>query len=204
MFGGVAYAANGGAFLLGRSNSETATATLKNTAGTPLSLVAKSGYAPLKVNSAVKVANLNADRLDGIDSTQFLRSTGVSANSAQLGGKPEAAFALATAKTGYVESATDVGIDVNSDGIFEFYTAEATCPAGTVLTGGGAYAGGSGDVFYTGPSQAGKTNTWQAYSMGTPTNAYAVCLNLRGAVPAGVNPMAVSRTAKVAPLAKIR
>jgi hypothetical protein len=204
MFGGVAYAANGGAFLLGRSNSETATATLANGAGTPLSLVARSGYAPLKVNSAVKVANLNADRLDGIDSTQFLRSTGVAVNSARLGGQPETAFARASATTGYVESVTDVGIDTNSDGIFDVYTAIATCPAGTILTGGGAYAGGASDVFYTGPSQTGIPNTWQAYSLTTPTRAYAVCMNLRGAVQVGVTPMAVSQTAKAAPMAKGR
>src|SRR6478736_2218291 len=51
LLGGAAYAANGGSFLLGRSNTETATAALTNTAGSPLSLVAKAGYAPLRVNT---------------------------------------------------------------------------------------------------------------------------------------------------------
>src|SRR5262245_36103088 len=32
---------------------------------TPLSLVAASGHAPFKVNAETKVANLNADKLDG-------------------------------------------------------------------------------------------------------------------------------------------
>jgi len=40
---------------------------------TPLSLTAASGHAPLKVNTKTKVANLNADQLDGVDSTQFQR-----------------------------------------------------------------------------------------------------------------------------------
>lgn len=66
-----AYAANGGPWLLGRSNSETATTTVTNTYGTPLSLVAKSGYAPLKVNSNKVVTYLNADLVDGYSATSF-------------------------------------------------------------------------------------------------------------------------------------
>jgi hypothetical protein len=38
---------------------------------TPLSLIASANHAPLKVNSAVKIANLNADKIDGLDSTVF-------------------------------------------------------------------------------------------------------------------------------------
>jgi len=39
---------------------------------TPLSLIASPNHAPFKVNTGVKVANLNADRLDGLDSTGIL------------------------------------------------------------------------------------------------------------------------------------
>jgi hypothetical protein len=39
---------------------------------TPLSLIAAPGHSPFKVNTQAKVANLNADKLDGIDSTSFL------------------------------------------------------------------------------------------------------------------------------------
>jgi hypothetical protein len=51
LFGGttIADAANGGNFLLGKANTETATATLTNTKGTPLKLAAPSGHAPLAV-----------------------------------------------------------------------------------------------------------------------------------------------------------
>lgn len=66
-----ANAANGGAWLLGRSNWETAATTVTNTYGTPLSLKAKSGYAPLAVNSSTRVTNLNADKLDGYSSGSF-------------------------------------------------------------------------------------------------------------------------------------
>lgn len=70
-----AYAANGGSWLLGRSNSESATTTVTNSSGTPLSLKAKSGYAPLAVNSSKTVTNLSADKVDGISSGSFARST---------------------------------------------------------------------------------------------------------------------------------
>ncbi|MCW2748258.1 MAG: hypothetical protein JWP10_1400 [Nocardioidaceae bacterium] len=59
------YAANGKSFLLGKSNTATKITKLKNSAGTPLQLKAKAGYAPLKVSSPVVVTNLNADLLDG-------------------------------------------------------------------------------------------------------------------------------------------
>jgi hypothetical protein len=71
-----ANAANGGSWLLGRSNSESATTTVTNSAGTPLSLNAKSGYAPLKVNSSKTVTNLSADKVDGLSSGSFARAAG--------------------------------------------------------------------------------------------------------------------------------
>lgn len=70
---GAATAATGGTFLLGRSNTASARTGLTNTAGTPLSLYAKTGYPPLAVNSEVKVSKLNADRLDGLDSASLQR-----------------------------------------------------------------------------------------------------------------------------------
>jgi hypothetical protein len=84
----VAYAATGGTFVLGKSNSATSQTTLTANIGgralqvtntstltgsTPLSLTAASGKPPLIVNSGTKVTNLNADRLDGLDSSQFQR-----------------------------------------------------------------------------------------------------------------------------------
>ncbi|CAB4846226.1 unannotated protein [freshwater metagenome] len=84
---GTAIAATGGSFILGRGNAETTTAGLTNTAGIPLSLAAKTGYAPLAVNSTVKVARLNADLLDGVDSSLFLRSTATAVNATKLGGQ---------------------------------------------------------------------------------------------------------------------
>jgi hypothetical protein len=72
---GTAAAATGGTFILGKSNVASTTTTLTHSSGgVPLSLQTRSGRAPLKVNSSTKVTNLNVDKLDGIDSSQFQRS----------------------------------------------------------------------------------------------------------------------------------
>ena len=72
LFGGttIADAAHGGNFLLGKANSETATATLTNTQGTPLKLAASVGHAPLAVTQATLVNNLNAQFTGGLSAAQ--------------------------------------------------------------------------------------------------------------------------------------
>jgi hypothetical protein len=91
--GGTTYAATGGNFILGQSNSAGNTTSLSapiagkkalqvtNTStgagATALGLNVASGHPPFTVNSGAKVANLNADKLDGIDSTGFLPSSSV-------------------------------------------------------------------------------------------------------------------------------
>src|SRR6266404_5121368 len=84
--GGAGYSATGGNFILGVTNAATNVTTLStnineralrlsnlSTAGsaTALGLNVAAGHAPFIVNSATKVTNLNADKLDGLDSTQF-------------------------------------------------------------------------------------------------------------------------------------
>jgi len=84
--GGTTYAATGGNVILGKANTATSqTGLTSNNAGkalsitqnstgtgaTALGLVVPAGKPPMTVNSGTKVANLNADRLDGIDSTAF-------------------------------------------------------------------------------------------------------------------------------------
>jgi hypothetical protein len=85
---GVAVAANGGSFILGHANRASMPTALSapvaggtalqvtnnNTsslASTALGLNVAAGHAPFTVNSGVKVANLNADMVDGIDSSAF-------------------------------------------------------------------------------------------------------------------------------------
>ena len=73
----VAYAATGGKFVLGKVNKARTVSTLKRTTNGPaLNLVTKpTGTAPFSVNSNGKVTNLNADSLDGLDSSAFAPAT---------------------------------------------------------------------------------------------------------------------------------
>jgi hypothetical protein len=85
--GGTTYAATGGAFILGRSNAASSTTALStgttgaafkvtNTStGTGGSFNVAAGHQPITVNSGVKVTNLNADKLDGLDSSSLISTS---------------------------------------------------------------------------------------------------------------------------------
>jgi hypothetical protein len=94
VLGGVSYAVTGGNFILGQSNSASSTTSLTRTGAnagkglqvsntstttgaTALGLNVASGHTPFTTNSATKVVNLNADKLDGLDSTAFYSSANV-------------------------------------------------------------------------------------------------------------------------------
>lgn len=72
---GTAVAATGGAFVLGRANSASSTTSLSNGGGTALALGGGLGRPALTVNNTAKIPRLNADLLDGVDSTLFARSS---------------------------------------------------------------------------------------------------------------------------------
>jgi hypothetical protein len=65
------YAATGGKFILGQTNKANKASVLKRTTNGPaLNLTTKtSGSAPLSTNGRGRVANLNADLVDGFDSS---------------------------------------------------------------------------------------------------------------------------------------
>jgi hypothetical protein len=73
----VALATTGHAFLLGSSNSaNTITALTRTTSGTALKVTTRSASnAPLAVNGKGKVTNLNADLVDGYDSSTMRNRT---------------------------------------------------------------------------------------------------------------------------------
>ena len=92
--GGTTYAATGGNFILGQSNSASSTTSLTRTGAnagkglqvtnastgagaTALGLNVAAGHPPFTVNSGAKVANLNADTLDGLTSTSFVSGSKV-------------------------------------------------------------------------------------------------------------------------------
>jgi hypothetical protein len=86
-----AWSATGGNFILGKGNAADTVTRLAGAAGvdgpmlkhinknadpndTALDLRVQAGEAPMRVNSDTKVADLNADKVDGKDSTEFLAS----------------------------------------------------------------------------------------------------------------------------------
>jgi hypothetical protein len=74
---GGAYAANGGSLILGRGNSASSLTGVSNSKGVAFSFRSKTGSAPFTVNgNSVKVSSLNADKVDGLDSTQLRGQTG--------------------------------------------------------------------------------------------------------------------------------
>lgn len=172
---GTAYAATGGSFILGKANSAGATTTLSNANGTALTLNSKAGTPSLRVNRTTKVPNLNADLLDGLDSAAFARS-GMGAGSYDVEGTAEDAFPIA-------EGTTLVYV-------------VATCPAGTLRTGGG-YVDftKSGVVLWNGPDtdEFDRPNSWSvgiqlddaAGDLPDMVGASITCLNPKGAAPAG-------------------
>jgi hypothetical protein len=72
---GIAGAATGGSFILGRGDRESSTASLSSSRGSPLSLSAPKRKAPLAVNRNVEVKNLNAAEVGGLTSSS-LKLTG--------------------------------------------------------------------------------------------------------------------------------
>ena len=89
----MALGANGQAWILGQNNAATAITKLAGSAGvngpmlqlinnnpdandTALDLRVQAGEAPMRVNSAGKVANLNSDAVDGLDSAAFQKRVG--------------------------------------------------------------------------------------------------------------------------------
>lgn len=164
---GTAYAATGGKFILGKSNAATSTTTLTNTRGTALALNSKAGTPSLRVNRTTKVPNLNADLLDGLDQSRL---------------------ALSSMKSG-VKVGVSHGTDTDANGIVDTFTATASCPAGTIMTGGGYID--ETHTGYVGANAPSTANTWEVDVYTDNANAetdsavYATvqCINPRGAVP---------------------
>jgi hypothetical protein len=102
-----------------------------NGTGTALQLLVKPGRPPLTTNSTTKVTNLNADSVDGLDSSAFLPVAGKAADSDRLDNLDSTRFMGATVTT--VEAAQSIGIDFGGGNrIFD-----QACPPGTILLSGG-------------------------------------------------------------------
>lgn len=136
----VALATTGKAILAGKINTSSKMTTLtRTTAGTALKVTTKStANAPFAVNGTGKVANLNADKIDGKDSTAFAP--------ASVAGKLPVAYGYIKGGAGGTNptiSAGSVGISavswdagngryvVTLTGLSYFYNSYATVITGT-------------------------------------------------------------------------
>jgi hypothetical protein len=98
---GVAAAVDGGSLTLGQHNSASTTTTLADTKGTPLSLVAKAGKPPLKVNSSGLVKHLNAELVGGLSAQQLQTTASAAAGELVVDGNtPLLTVILPIAPTG--------------------------------------------------------------------------------------------------------
>ncbi|HET6154260.1 MAG TPA: hypothetical protein VFE15_15055 [Marmoricola sp.] len=106
----VALAATGHSFLLGKTNTSKTTTTLVRTKpGAALTVKTRSSAnAPFAVNGRGKVANLNADTVDGLDSSVLANRTSV------------------------------YSFDLNRTGVNSFSLQTATLPAGSYLVSASA------------------------------------------------------------------
>jgi hypothetical protein len=144
MFGvaSTALGANGKPWILGKANNTASKVTglVKRGAGPALRLKVGRGPA-LAVNSAVKVANLNADKLDGQDSSQFV---------------PATTNSFIRNSTYITESTLGPGQQL-ADGTF---TLKASCQAGDrMLSGGPANISPTTDMVESFPDN---TISWKA------------------------------------------
>lgn len=174
----MASAANGGSVILGKSNTETTTTTVTNSGGTPITLNAKSGSAPLAVNSGTKVTNLNADKIDGVSSESLLRTTGKAADSDKVDGYHASSFAMRSAKTATIVH----------DGYYDGLGAK--CPSGTVFVSGGGFVPASADyIWYAGPdfdiNGTLIANSWLVLADNGVGTSNVTCMSLSGAAVSG-------------------
>jgi len=123
-----------------------------NRAATALSLeMANPNLAPMRVNATGRVANLNADALDGRDSASFADGTGGKANNSdRLDGKDSGQFLASSGKAADADRLD--GMNSSSFWTGEVYNLSSSPVTGTPFaeTFGGAGACDSGDVAING------------------------------------------------------
>jgi hypothetical protein len=155
----VSFATTGSSAILGKINSANAATTFsRTTSGPAVSFAAKTGSAPFAVNHTTKVSHLNADLLDGKDSTAFspynktkvyryTASTGATGHEFDIP-KPPAGqylvtYAVPTTLTGGTTTTATLWCEIGqSDGapfgnfLPTAYTATSSVPYPNATTGG--------------------------------------------------------------------
>jgi hypothetical protein len=209
---GTAYAATGGNLILGKYNEAGATTTLKSTKGAALALKAKSNSPVLKVSNSKKIAKLNADKLDGYSSGDFIKQ-GSALNADTLDGVSSEQFVKVgqtpVGGTGQVR-ATGLALDLNGNGITDAVGSIASCPVGSSLTGGGGVdATDTGYLLASSPTT--DSRGW-LFAVGVTegsgdttgdTASYAMCWGANGK-PAGTTKQATTANLSGADLVMLR
>ncbi len=101
-----------------------------NGRGVALSLQVQPGSPPMQVNSTEKVAQLNADSLDGLDQDAFLRKTGKATDADTLDRKDSSDFLSATT---YGRNTVSTG----TGGANQLSLVSLSCADGDILLSGG-------------------------------------------------------------------
>jgi len=133
----------GSAFNLGKTNTVNAISKLvgsvagssllidnnsTNSAATALDLQVEAGKAPMKVNSGARVANLNADKLDGMDAGQLQGFSTLRVSTTEETA-PGGSSITQTASCGAGEQAISGSVEVQSGNISQvFYNAPGGVP----------------------------------------------------------------------------
>lgn len=162
LLAGGAFAATGGTFVLGRNNAASSQTLLTNSNATSpvLALSTRSGQVPLAVSTnSGKATNLNADRLDGLNSSDLqLRVTSTCAPGSAIGSIDATGGAAC-------QSTKDAAIQVFT-GAMTDGAGLARCPAGTFAIGGGVVpnrASGKAALLYSSVFLSSDgTSGWQA------------------------------------------
>ena len=187
----VAYAADGQSFLLGKRNvADTVSKLINKGSGPALNLVTQSGQPPMKVNSQAKVDNLNADQVDGLDSTELQGQTGATGPE---GPKGDTGDTGATGPQGDQGPPGEKG-DTGTPGISgyervsqEYFglansntTGEVDCPGSKKVLGGGVSVDLANQTQEVSESYPLDDNTWRATVDDLDTvrqvfEVYAIC-----------------------------
>lgn len=146
---GTTYAANGGHFVLGRTNNATTYSTLTNSQGTALVARSKAGKPSILVSDTARVPKLNADMVDGLDSSDLARDVNVG---------------TVVAVGELIQNGTTETDDDYIEGV-------AHCPAGSQVMGGGADDFTEDGVLVSSVPEGNRS--WYAVSSATPTEENA-------------------------------
>ena len=100
-----------------RTALQVTNSNASNAASTALGLNVAAGHAPFTVNSGVKVANLNADSLDGLDSSALQQR--VSGNCSNTGNAIQAIASNGAVTCQNIQTSVDLNLDAQSPPPFQ-------------------------------------------------------------------------------------